>query len=326
MRWTLEIVQGSNVGRKYELAEDSILLGRDTVSGILVDDRLASRNHARLTLLGHSYLLEDLGSTNDTYVNGEIVEGQVRLKNEDVIKIGNTQLMVRRHVSSVLAEASDERVSVLSNVDARTAAGAATKTNAEVKLRAILKITEALGTTLDLRSVLSKIIDGLLEIFPRADRALVLLVEGERLVPKASKHRRGDSENIKYSSTIVKRAMENREAIVSADVADDDRLPVTQSMVECEIRSVMCVPLLSQEMGVLGVIQLDARSVGWRFGAEDAQILASVARQASISVQYAQLHNEMVKQARLRKEMDFAREVQHHFLPKTPPESRGYRF
>jgi serine phosphatase RsbU (regulator of sigma subunit) len=51
-----------------------------------------------------------------------------------------------------------------------------------------------------------------------------------------------------------------------------------------------------------------------------------VARQASISVEYSQLHKEMLKQARLRKEMEFAREVQHHFLPKIPPESKGYRF
>ena len=73
-------------------------------------------------------------------------------------------------------------------------------------------------------------LDGLLEIFRHADRALVLLLEGDRLVPKAAKHRRGVLQEAEYSTTIVRQAIDSREAIVSTDVVADQRLPVTRSL------------------------------------------------------------------------------------------------
>jgi serine phosphatase RsbU (regulator of sigma subunit) len=93
-----------------------------------------------------------------------------------------------------------------------------------------------------------------------------------------------------------------------------------------DIASIMCVPLLGQESEALGVIQLDTQDRRRKFDADDMQILASVANQASISVEYAQFHREMIRHARIQKELDVARAVQHSFLPKKTPELEGYRF
>jgi pSer/pThr/pTyr-binding forkhead associated (FHA) protein len=60
----LEVVQGNDAGREFELADEAIVLGRDKDCCVLIDDEQASRRHAQLTLAGDAYAIEDLRSTN----------------------------------------------------------------------------------------------------------------------------------------------------------------------------------------------------------------------------------------------------------------------
>lgn len=326
MHQTLQVVQGSDAGREYDLARDEILVGRDSACQIAIDDPAASRRHARLAFENHAYVIEDLESMNHTYVDGEQISGKVRLKHDARVRIGQTVFVFRSPPPEAVEQQEGHAVTVLESADARSFSDTMLKVSAERRLRAILQITRALGRTLDLEDVLAKMLDGLFEIFPNADRALVLLLDGDRLVPKAAKHRRGRPHSIQYSRTIVERAMADREAILSEDAAGDQRFPQAQSIVDFRIRSVICVPLLSQEMTPLGVIQLDSQDERIPFSSHDLHILTSVASQASISIEYAQLHDQVLRQARLQKEMDLAAAVQRSFLPGTMPELEGYGF
>lgn len=325
MRPRLRVMRGIQAGIEYDLGEEETLLGRDAACGITLDDDAISRKHARLTCEGHEYFIKDLGSSNHTFVNGKQVTERVRLKHEDRIKVGLALLVFRTDVPAVAASHATS-LSVLQTFDVRHGSSILGSVNAETKLQAILQITQALGRTLDLQDVLSKMLDGLFQIFPQADRGLVLLLEEERLVPKAVKQRRGDDDSIQYSKTVVERAMQDQAAILSEDVAEDDRFAHTQSLRDLQVRSIVCVPLLSQEGNALGVIQLDTQNRLAKFNAETTQILLSVASQAAVSVEYAQLHKAMLKQANLKKEMAIAEQVQRQFLPRTTPDLTGYSF
>ena len=326
MRHTLRVLQGNETGRKYDLVSEEILIGRDSGCQVSIDDRAASRKHARLVFENSGYAIEDLDSMNHTYVNGEQINGKVPLKDDYQVKIGQTLFVFRSRMPAAVEQPESRGVTVLESADARSSVDTSINVNAERKLAAILRITQALGRTLDLENVLSKMLDGLFEIFPSADRALVLLLDGGRLVPKAARHRRDVQDSIQYSKTIVEKAMADRQAILSEDAAGDERFPQAQSVVDLRIRSVMCVPLLSQEFSPLGIIQLDTQKAGIAFNSDDLHILSSVASQASVSIEYAQLHDEMLRQAKLQKEMDIAQGVQQSFLPKTMPELGGYGF
>lgn len=321
----LHVLEGEDAGREFDLAGDQVIVGRDRECQVAVSGTRVSRRHARLTQQGRGYAIEDLGSRNHTYVNGDEVHGTVPLRDGDQIKVGEVLLAYRSSLPQAV-ELVDLSANVLSTLNVRAGAVLVRKANAEVKLRAMLRITEALGRTLDLDALMPTVLDELFESFPQADRGLVLLCEGEHLVPKAVKHRRGDSENIAYSRTIVREAMTNQQAILSEDVVVDSRFPSTRSIEDCQMRSVMCVPLLSQTSGALGVIQLDTRNPHRRFDADDMQVFAAVASQASVAVECARLHKEMVQQAKLQKEIGIAREVQHSFLPKSTPKLEGYGF
>jgi hypothetical protein len=92
----LEVVAGNAVGMSI-LIEDELLIGRHGEgAGRLADDDEISRLHARMTLdSSGSFAIEDLGSTNGTFVNGLRITGPQALSEGDTIELGQTKLVVR---------------------------------------------------------------------------------------------------------------------------------------------------------------------------------------------------------------------------------------
>jgi hypothetical protein len=79
------------------LALDAIAtIGRDVNNAVVVEDQFASAEHAILTFRGRAWYIEDLGSTNGTFVNGSPVEDVVPLGFGDVIQVGQVRLRLER--------------------------------------------------------------------------------------------------------------------------------------------------------------------------------------------------------------------------------------
>ena len=86
-------------GRSFDL--DAITtLGRDVNNAIVIDDPFASSDHAVLTFRGRSWYVEDLGSTNGTFVNGRAVAAVAPLGFGDEVSIGQVRLRLERTRSS----------------------------------------------------------------------------------------------------------------------------------------------------------------------------------------------------------------------------------
>jgi pSer/pThr/pTyr-binding forkhead associated (FHA) protein len=71
-------------------------IGRDVNNSLVVDDEFVSADHAVLTFRGRVWFLEDRGSTNGTYLNGQIVRGVVPLGYGDEIGLGAVRLRLER--------------------------------------------------------------------------------------------------------------------------------------------------------------------------------------------------------------------------------------
>src|SRR3712207_5164414 len=90
----LVVVDGPHQGTEFDI-NGSAVLGRDPSSGIVLEDPEASRRHASVSAEGGGAIVEDLGSTNGTYVSGERIEGSRSVGNGERIRIGTTVLEVR---------------------------------------------------------------------------------------------------------------------------------------------------------------------------------------------------------------------------------------
>ncbi len=86
----LVVRRGPQPNQIYEITKDVTTLGRDITNDIVINDREASRHHLRLVRSGDSITVEDLGSTNGTFVNGKRVSGVTPLQNGDMVGLGET--------------------------------------------------------------------------------------------------------------------------------------------------------------------------------------------------------------------------------------------
>ncbi|MER3396088.1 MAG: hypothetical protein C4318_01300 [Acidimicrobiia bacterium] len=76
---------------------DEMTIGRSLSCDISIpDDRFISQYHARISLQNNTCVVEDLGSTNGTYLNGTRVKGSARVERGDRISLGNTILEFRK--------------------------------------------------------------------------------------------------------------------------------------------------------------------------------------------------------------------------------------
>lgn len=92
--YRLVVRTGPNVGTAYPLEKDELFVGRDLSNDIVINDPEMSRRHSRLYIQGNSYVVEDLGSTNGTSVNGQRLMGPYPLRPGELITFGEHVTMM----------------------------------------------------------------------------------------------------------------------------------------------------------------------------------------------------------------------------------------
>ncbi|NQU26604.1 MAG: FHA domain-containing protein [Candidatus Nealsonbacteria bacterium] len=193
MKHTLKVVSGDTILQEHELTKRQVVIGRDPASDVVTDHPAISRRHAQLTLVDGGYILEDLHSKAGVVIDGMKITHPVPLNHGDRFEI--CQQMFVYHCPSLIASEreGESESTLLGSIAAVASTDSMSEVDADGKLRAMLRIAQALGRTLDLELLLSKMLDGLFDVFLQADRALILLCDGDRLVPKAAKNRSGIS-------------------------------------------------------------------------------------------------------------------------------------
>ncbi len=94
MSLMLEIVEGPGAGKQFDIAT-AVVIGRDNSADLVIDDSQASRRHARIEPTGHGAVVEDMGSTNGTFINDSELHGRAELGPDDELLIGVTVMQVR---------------------------------------------------------------------------------------------------------------------------------------------------------------------------------------------------------------------------------------
>ena len=324
----------------HDLGADDVLIGRHPECGVQLESNAVSRRHARVFDEGGGYAIEDLGSGNGTFVNGQKIEGPTQLKPQDRIKLGPVLMRfeesggggpaVEQNIGSTMVGVSmdDEDATIMASVDIGGGFGAL-GVKPEEKLKGVLEISRALAGSVDVEAMLPKVLDTLFGIFNQADRGCILLKESEsgELVPRAMKHRReSEDATVTLSRTIVSKVIENKAGLLSADASSDTQFSASESISNLSIRSMMCVPMLGIDGEVAGVINLDTQNPVNQFNNDDLELLQAVAGQAALSYESARLASAFMAKQKQDSELDIARGVQVALLPEELPKVDGYSF
>ncbi|MBC7518505.1 MAG: FHA domain-containing protein [Microbacteriaceae bacterium] len=92
----LVIVTGPKSGLELSLEQEPLTIGRATESGLVIRDDYTSTHHARLMLLNDSWVIQDLDSTNGTFLDGTRVSVPTHVPLNTPVKIGSTSFELRR--------------------------------------------------------------------------------------------------------------------------------------------------------------------------------------------------------------------------------------
>lgn len=339
---SLTILKGFNQGAKIELAADEIILGREADCTVIINVPAVSRKHALIRCVNGKFYIEDMKSRNHTFVNNEAVSARQLLKDDDRIKICDNIFVFNEAPSKPplpaemtrggVAVEEEERSSSTVEATLSQSSRQILETQPAEKLTFLLEVTADLTGTFDLDEILPRIVKNLFEVFRQADRAFIILGEGEgtamKLIPKVVRTRRGQDETTaRFSRSIVRKCMETGDAVLSEDASADSRFDLSQSIADCRIRSVMCAPLKGKNGAKpFGVLQLDTQDRMKKFTADDLKLLMAVASQAAIALENAKLHKVIVQRAGLERDLRLAHQVQLSFLPKSWPRIEGYTF
>lgn len=91
----IQLLGGNDEHREYLISGGERYLGRDVANDIVIADTEASARHALISFSDDAFWIEDLDTTNGTFVNGERIRQRTQLHNEDLIKMGRTLLQFR---------------------------------------------------------------------------------------------------------------------------------------------------------------------------------------------------------------------------------------
>jgi pSer/pThr/pTyr-binding forkhead associated (FHA) protein len=94
MSLMLEIVEGPGAGTQFDVSQP-VVIGRDDSADLVIEDSQASRRHARIEPTAHGAVIEDLQSTNGTFINDNELHGRAELGPDDELLIGVTVMQVR---------------------------------------------------------------------------------------------------------------------------------------------------------------------------------------------------------------------------------------
>jgi pSer/pThr/pTyr-binding forkhead associated (FHA) protein len=86
--YRLILQSGPSAGTEYPLEKTEMILGRDISNDLVINDPEVSRRHLKLTLDGSTYRIEDLGSTNGTFIRGQRLAAPVLLRPGEIITLG----------------------------------------------------------------------------------------------------------------------------------------------------------------------------------------------------------------------------------------------
>jgi serine phosphatase RsbU (regulator of sigma subunit) len=321
---TLKLLQGPANWKEYHLDRPVTRLGRpspDAQNEVPFDDMSVSRRHAKILQQDGAWYIVDRDSRAGTYVNGQrLAPGQSqRLESGTLVRICKFVLLFvdglqeeDSNPSSIEISQDGQSTEFSAIMDGSSSSiRRRAKENAEVKLAAIIELSQQLRNTRSLEDLLNGVLKCLLEVFPAAARGVIVLPVTPRQPRRIGVVRYRDA------------AAESQAVLMAPVLEEVARRNVTALL---EDKRTMCASLVGRDDVSLGVIQLNNKPESGHFSNGDLDLLATLAAEIAFAVDNWILQEVAIRESEYRMELKLATIVQIALLPKSPPEIAGYRF
>jgi sigma-B regulation protein RsbU (phosphoserine phosphatase) len=334
--FTLKIEAPGEEPRRIPIEKPVTTIGRSSINEIVLGDKSLSRRHVRILREGEGLLVEDLGSRNGTFLNGERLTAPQPLQEGDRITLGGCVLTVSKNSTT---QVQIDPTGQFDPMDATVFRAEASMLRAPKStdpslpavqlarlvdsLRIVSEMTIELLSDVSLDDMLKFLVDRVFQCLV-PERCVVLLKRGETLETAFARTAEGiPDEEIRISQTLVSSVVEKKQGLLIIDAGEAGDLASAQSIRLSGIKSIMAAPL---ENGgeVVGLIYLDSRLGPKSFGEDDLRLLTSMANVAAAKIQNVALAREAADKKRMERDFFLARDIQQKLLPDEPPPVPGF--
>ena len=296
--YIVRVTSGAMKGSEFPVVKSEFTLGRSAESDFHIHDNLISRTHCRVShdAAADKWFLEDLASTNGTWLVGQKITQKVLLPPRTPVRIGRTIFELLPALST--DDTSEFKFAPESGPgfscrirpetlesEERPASNEPSIVNAENRrLAAVYKFQNIISSVLDEKELYPKILGAVCAVI-QADSAYLLLFDLEisDFIPRVARTMDGVLREIdpaKINKAIITFVKENREAVLSVDDGP------TKSL---EPGSVMCVPMLGKQQ-LNGMLYL-TKSTGTPYTEDDLRLLTVIGHTSGMAIE----HNKMLE-------------------------------
>jgi len=289
---TLYIIDGHDKRQTIEFSGDSLLLGRSPDSDLQIKDHFVSRKHLRISRKGSRIFIKDLNSRNGTFVNGEPINPgiEVELPEGVPVVMGMTVLCFgegcAEEIQGFLGSID------VSGLEPEEMEGPAEDRplTAQKNMELMIRVSDLLTRSTDIRETLKEILNCIVELLVRIDRAAIILLDPEKAKIKEVIYRmREGVDDQRFSTEVLEHVMQLKEAFMISDADTQQGEDVPDTLKLLNIKSVMCIPLLSRAK-LVGVLYVDSITKPYGFRGEDLHLLSAMSSPVAMAIENAPLH------------------------------------
>jgi Serine phosphatase RsbU, regulator of sigma subunit len=328
MERELAITTSDGRTRTLRLEGTSLSVGRSETNAVsCAADAGLSRQHLNLEREGDGWAVRDLGSKNGTFLNGARLTGKTRLQPGDRIVAGKMVLVYDPAAAAngvVFEDRPDPGGATIVTTLAQQlqAAGGPQPRSKRAAERWVTPESALLhaGRELALRRPLPELFRIILDLALNAagaERGVLLTCEKSGLAIQAV-----SGADFHLSTAVRRKVLENRESLLIQDVDLDASLQNRESIIGRGIRSLMAVPIQTDER-VIGLLYLDSPASPAGFAVEDLNLLTVMANVAGIRIERERLAEIEQAEQLMAHDLEQAAEIQRGLLPAAAPEVRG---
>jgi phosphoserine phosphatase RsbU/P len=326
------MIQGPDGQTKsVPLAGERMAVGRSSAAELCFpEDAGLSRQHFVFESQGDDWTIQDLGSKNGTFVNNIPLKARLILKPGDRITAGHLVIVFApdskgtpRPGVVVFDGGQGETTSASTVITSLEGANqtmvldrAGTRGTSGAAVQALIKAGQELSENRPLNELFPVILDLAIQAV-NAQRGVVLLLEGDTLVPKAHK-----GEGFRISTAVRDRVINEKASILVRDAQMDDAFKARMSIVEHKVHSMMAVPLEAKDR-IIGLLYLDSPFVLRQFTEDDLKLLTVMANTAAIRIENVRLAEVEEADRMMRRDLAQAEEIQKGTLPRQAPDVSG---
>ncbi|MDH3216486.1 MAG: HD domain-containing protein [Candidatus Krumholzibacteria bacterium] len=312
----LRITRGPGRQEHFSIPDKDLpfTVGRDRENRLHIESTAVSRFHAVLFAENSEHYVQDMESTNGTFLNGKKIK-RSKINPGDKVTIANVDIVVEGSPSPLADSKAPLDLTV--SVDRPIPSGSTIivknptqellldkmpkkkvsddLSRSYAALQVLYRADKVLRDIEDFRQLLENFMDLITEVIP-ASRGYIFLINLDNGMPvpyvrRAPSAASTDTE-IVVSKTILQTAVDQKESLISNDALVDERFSHSRSVASAKVRSAICAPLLSRGK-VLGVIYLDSTDQSNLFTKDDLSLLSAMALKAGVALDNARLYDDM---------------------------------